>query len=57
MYLNTYLRYIRIRIDTNESFVSIDSAYTLGLFIAARLHEIKPDQRKLCENEILKLLS
>lgn len=34
-----------------------DAAHTLDLYIAARLHEMKSDERRLCENEILKLLS
>lgn len=41
----------------SNSSVSSDSAHTLGMFIAARLREMMPDQRKQCENEILKLFS
>ncbi|XP_077282836.1 uncharacterized protein LOC143908881 [Temnothorax americanus] len=41
----------------DDSFTPTDSAFTLGSFIAARLRQMTPDQRKLCENEILKLLS
>ncbi|KYM99560.1 hypothetical protein ALC62_09693 [Cyphomyrmex costatus] len=43
--------------STNSSNSSTDSAHSLGLFIAARLREMTTDQRKLCENEILKILS
>jgi len=43
-------------IKPHESNLS-DAAHTLGLFIAARLREMIPDQRRQCENEILKLLS
>ncbi|XP_071579431.1 uncharacterized protein [Temnothorax nylanderi] len=41
----------------DNSSTPTDSAFTLGSFIAARLRQMTPDQRKLCENEILKLLS
>lgn len=43
--------------NSSNSSVSTDSAHSLGLFIAARLREMTTDQRKLCENEILKVLS
>lgn len=41
----------------SNSSVSIDSAHTLGMYIATRLREMTPDQRRQCQNEILKLLS
>lgn len=42
--------------DSNSS-IPTDSAQTLGLFIAARLHEMTSNEHKQCENELLKVLS
>jgi len=39
-------------IKSHESNLS-NTAHTLGLFIAAKLHEIISNQRRQCENEIL----
>lgn len=44
-------------VSRSSQYPDNDSAHTLGLFIAARLRAMQPEERRLCENEILKLLS
>lgn len=46
----------KVSFESNSS-VPDDSAKSLGLFIAARLREMMPEQRRLCEKEILQLMS